>query len=67
MAFKISFYRRRNDRTIDLREQTNTNTDKIQYSIHTKVVPLNGEEQESEYTKKERKKKKKKNENKNNK
>ena len=43
IAFKMSFYRRRNDRAIDVR-WTNKRRHKQQYSFHIKVVPLNGKE-----------------------
>ena len=51
-AFKISFHQRRNDRTIDLPEQTKADTNKyvIRYSIHIKIVPWNEEEEEEEKT-----------------
>ena len=48
MAFKFSLYRRRNDRAIDIREQTYANTKQhvIRNSIVIEVVHLNAEKKE---------------------
>ena len=58
MAFKISLFMRRNDRTIDLSEQTNANTNKqvTWYSIQIKVVPFDAEEEENKKPSKQRNK-----------
>ena len=58
MAFEMSLYRLRNDPTIDFverKQQPQTRTYKqtgsvIRYSIHIKVVSLNGEETENTFS-----------------